>query len=246
MYSKIKILFQNNHDLTDFFIKNLKEKYLLDIILDYATTDYTQEYIEWRKNLPENKNICEKFVREHKLAIHAAKYNKKVMRSMEPLRRLVEQSNVNLLNGLDDTNLRTYMEYTYISNNHTIICDKQTDILNCISFRKYKPGSIFHFKIGGQWTGTVTLTKENRYDLFSPILNKLPVYMICCSYHDIQIQSPNTLLNKPVYFYGTFLNSSHRRELCQSTCTNTNIYLPINDNGGKISYQSGCFGISLN
>lgn len=211
MLNKIQLLFAENTDIRLFFEEALKEKYILPHILSYVT-NYTHEYREWRENLPK-ETFAEMLVRQNKIGVHAAKYNKK-----------------NIQNRIGK-----YYEYSY-SDYFKFNCrfiPNFTDILHCISFRKYKPGAIFNIEINGQNVTTIRLTKENRYNMFIPINHRLPIFQ-CCIHSNIVIRSDNVTLNKPIYFYGSQLSTEDKNKLLNES--NDGIILPYDNNGFVLKY----------
>jgi hypothetical protein len=244
MFKDIKIIVEENKDIKNFFEKSLGEKYLLSHIIKYASKTHTEKYIEWKHNLPKNETIFQKYVRENKMAVHAFKYNKKAIREYDlrggnELTILVD--NISLADDIHKNDIRSYIEFpislsirpTLFENNYLTV-PRYCDILNCISFHKYKPGSIFHIYIGKQIVSTITITKENRYELFIPINNRLPIYLISIQYMGIYITSPNVFLDKTIYFYGTFLNTRDRKALA---CNNGSLL--YDDNGNYLVYKNG-------
>jgi hypothetical protein len=233
MFKDIKIIIEENKDIKKSFEKLLGEKYLLSTIIEYADKTQFEKYIEWKHNLPKNETVYQKYIRGHKMAVHAFKYNKKAIREYD-LRGgnglVILFDNIEQADDIHKDDVRSYIEYTkmptpqrppeipvrqgQVENNYFII-NRMFDILNCISFRKYKPGSIFNLYIGGNIFSTFTITKENRYNLFSPIRNK-PIFLVSILYNEVSITSPNTLLTKPIYLYGTYVNAKDRNALLES------------------------------
>jgi predicted nuclease of predicted toxin-antitoxin system len=187
-----------------------------------------------------NQELVETLLRQNKLAVHSAKYNKKNMRYgsgnnvLKVLLRNMEEAEEQ---HKDD--MCAYKENSQIAeNNNVIFVTRDCDILNCISLRKYKPGTIIEVRIGNI-VSRFTLTTENRYEMFLPIMNKLPVFLASLDYQEVIITSPNTQLDKPVYFYGTCISSNRRNQM---RAMNNKITVSLDDNNNFI-YLDGCANI---
>jgi len=231
----IRKIFQKNKDIREFFENKIGEKYVLQEILNLAD-GYTEQYIEWKKTLPTNENIFEKYVRLNKIAVHAAKYNKKNLRGHVALRVLLR--NIELADDIHKDDICSFTEVKEQPDfTNQITVSRRYDILNCISFRKYKPGAIFNIIMGGQVISSFTLTKENRYDMFIPINNRFPLFLVSLNYMEVYISSPNTILNKPIFLYGTVMDGRDRNEL---KGYNESIYrMQIDNNGSVFKYHFG-------
>ena len=205
-------IFENNKDIQIFFELKLLEKNLIPFILSFLDSNL-DKYIEWRKTRNENPNIYIKIFRYNRITLHAAKYNNKN----------ITYQQIQLYK--DFYFFKHKMKLRYNLNRITV--DRPGDILSGISFHRYKIGSIFQICIERQNIFNITITKENRFNIFQPLNNELPIFMVCLAYHQLKISSPNVILNRPITFYYTSLNSKLRRDL--ATSTTPGFYIKFNN-----------------
>jgi len=206
------------------------------------------------------ENIFQKYNRLNKIMVHAAKYNRKNLKPKSNIRfaRLNEDTfYIDFKNKQDEfENLtRKEMRFNYqdltneiwsqlkipiksFYNHNKVKVSLHCKILNCISFHRYKPGTIFNILIGRQLISTYTLTKENRFDMFIPLDNKYPIFGACLSYHEVEIESPNAILNRPIHIYATEIKN-YREMSLTANVQNTIVKF---DDGRYFAYSSGMAG----
>lgn len=204
-------IIKTNTEIKTLLENNLKEVHLLNILNSYLPK-YTYEYKKWRQTI-KNESISDFILRLNKVALHAIKYNRKNIKGGF-------STFVDIINNTREEYKENCIYYVkdilYCDNNfNQIIIPRSSDFISCISFHRYPPGSIFEVIIGMQIVSTFILTNENRFSLFQPINNISPICLINIQYTQCKIRSPNTILDRPIYTYGVYLNTLKRRNLAQ-------------------------------
>jgi len=209
-------------DIKEFFINNIKEKSIVKSIFDeYLYSRYRVELLKYKMEYQDidKQTILEKIDRVSNVGLSIVRNNFYLshLKGMtqggcKELEKLISNED----NYIGPEIRKQYV--TSISNrpdssdtNSITIC-RAGDLLSGISFSRYDIGDSFTIKISNIEVFSITLTEENRYNIFKPIRNKHPIPMISIQYNFIQLVGSRTL-DKPIRFYYLLLGTKFRKEL---------------------------------
>lgn len=226
--SKIEYYILDNKvpkDLDMFFIRNIREKYIYNMILNKYLNIYElhfDNYIKWRKEI-KGENIGDKIARINKISLHYIKYNMRFINKLKLYNNENYKKICKKYLGIDigTCNVRyRYLLRTFylqkISNNREFIFDlykfplrlvnkctipRVGDILSCILLNNFKIGDEFVIKIKDIIVNRIILTKENINNLWIPIENKLPIIIYRLGYIHTTIECVNRICNENVKLY---------------------------------------------
>lgn len=184
-------------DIEDLLIDKFQEKYIFNILFQYVNNPVQKEYLDYVKTL-DNNSTHQVINRINKVSEFIIK-NNYILTIPRGVEGLLYN---NTISSLDVSCISSYYSKKSIP--------RYGDIFSGFSLKKYNIGDQFRIKVGGLIVGEITLTKENKNNLFLPLFNKYPIMLISLQFTDVLIYCTNRPLDKPIRIYFTLLENKLR------------------------------------